>query len=188
MTPQPPGRTLKLTPLELGSLGGFGLAIVSTFLVWLKDVQIGNQSAWKTEQVQFGSGPWHSFYFLESIVAPSHPSDAIAVVLLAVAGVYLILAPQNGWRTPSNRYAIAWAGGLLVLLGVLEVAHISDIGGGIGVGSGVFLLIISGAAAAGCAYKLEQDREKAASPLPSTEPAASEEPKDVPPEAPGPAI
>ena len=188
MTPQPPGRTLKLTPLELGSLGGFGLAIISTFLVWLKDVDIGNQNGWKAEQLQFGSGPWHSFYFLESILGTSHPSDAIVVVLLSVAGAYLILAPQNGWRTLDNRYAITWAGGLMALLGVLNFAHISDIGGGIGVGSGVYLLILSGAVAAGCAYKLEQDRKKAASPAPATGPAAIEEPKDVPPEAPGPAV
>ena len=187
MTPQPPSRTLKLTPLELGSLGGFGLAIVSTFLVWLKDVQIGNQNGWKAEQLQFGSGPWHSFYFLESILGSSHPSDAIAVVLLSVAGAYLILAPQNGWRTPGNRYAVTWVGGLLALLGVLNAAHISDIGGGIGVGSGVYLLILSGAVAAGCAYKLQQDCKKAASPLPAA-PTAVEEPKDVPPEAPGPAV
>jgi hypothetical protein len=161
----------KLQPLELGILGGLALAAISTLLPWAGVSAFGfseTASAWNSD---LGEG-----LRLADWLSAGFPLDAVVIVLLALAGAYIVIAPLMGWAPVSVPYAALGIGVLLTVLGVLNYLHIEnetdqafeDAGAAEGLGvsagteMGVYLLIVAGLAVAACALMIEQKKKKAA--------------------------
>jgi hypothetical protein len=159
-----PGAALgSLQPLELGAIGGFALAVVSTLLDWVKISAFGQSesgNAWEgglAGDLQLGH--W--------LGAPDDfPVEALVIIAIALLGIGLIAGPLMGMKVPVIPFGVAALGAALVVLGVLNYLYIEDQisstgiqeGNGVSAGpsTGVYALILGGVVTAACGFMLEQ--------------------------------
>ncbi len=153
-------------PLQWGIVAGFLLAVLATFLAWVKISGFGESesaSAWNGDL----GGDLRIGNWLGTV--DGVPVEALIIVAIAAAGIYLVLGPAAGQRVPNIPYAAIGLGAALVVLGVLNYLYIEDKlsdaeveGAGISAGAsmGVYLLIIGGLVTAGSGYLLEQQKKK----------------------------
>lgn len=151
-------------PLQWGIVAGFLLAVLATFLAWVKISGFGESesaSAWNGDL----GGDLRIGNWLGTV--DGVPVEALIIVAIAAAGIYLVLGPAAGQRVPNIPYAAIGLGAALVVLGVLNYLYIEDklsdadeAGISAGASIGVYLLIIGGLITAGSGYLVEQQKKK----------------------------
>lgn len=132
--------------LALGAAVGFLIALAATFLEWATRPGKFFINAWHPD-APFRIGAW-----LGEHTRGGH--DAIAIAALVVVGVALSGLALSVRRTALLPLVAALVGGVLAVLGVLELGYINGLpgrpGAHIGVGLGVYVLVVGGLVAAGC--------------------------------------
>jgi hypothetical protein len=147
-----------LQPLQFGIIGGAAVAAIGTFLGWVKVSGFGasaSTNAW--------SGDIADDLAIGKLIKAGIPIDALLVVVLAALAVYVLIGPMMGMQVPAIPFAAVIVGALIAVVGVYNYIHISDEIGdaeGVSIDTGLYLVIIGGAAAAVCAFLDQQQRAK----------------------------
>jgi hypothetical protein len=132
-------------PLQLVSLAGLIVAVISTILPWVKVSAFGSTTA-----NAWSSNLYKDLQFAKWAGNVSFPLDAIIILVIALVGLYFVVAPMLGKSAPQMPFigvAVIF-GGLEIVVGVLNYLHIHDqIKGvdGVSVGFGLYVLIVGGA-------------------------------------------
>jgi len=151
----------RLTPLQWGTLGGLGVALLTLALPWAKISAFGESQTGKG----WKKGAWQ---FADWLGTEGLPLEAIIVLISVGVGVLLVLGPLLGRTMPSFAFETvvplaAIPGAALTLLGIINYLYIDskfgevrgvagDAGIDLSIGMGVYLLILAGAASAICAF------------------------------------
>ena len=146
-----------MAPLELGILGGLLLAIIGTFLGWAK-LSLGSFGDIDAGGISINGWNGDARFQLADWLSLDVPLDAILVVLAASFGAFMVLAPKLGKAASAIPFGSAIAGGIVVILGVLNYLFVSDLGIAVDVGLGLYLLIVGGGIAIACTFINEQKK------------------------------
>lgn len=135
-----------LPPAQLAALGGFLVAILGTFLAWLR-ISEGRRG----EAINGWSGE-SQYRFADWFVIDA-PLDALMVLVIGGLGVYLILGRLLGSNVPAIPWGITAAGLAIAVIGALNWLYIDSEANRINnrdldIGIGIYLLIIGGIVAA----------------------------------------
>jgi len=137
----------------IGFAAGCALALLATFLPWVS-----------ISRGKFFVNGWHPLAFFQVsdwFGVRQGRWDAIVVVLLAVAGLALVPPLLRGLGIAFD-IAAAAAGGLILLSGLIEIRYIhAQLPKGVSVGIGVYLLVVAGLVATGCAVAGAVQRRRA---------------------------
>jgi hypothetical protein len=147
-----------LQPLQFGVIGGAVLAVIGTFLAWVKLSGGGfSQSAGAWD------GDLADDLAIGDIVQAGIPIDAILIVVLGALALYFLLGGMFGLQVPAIPFATVGLGAAIVVIGAYNYIHIDDQIGdlpGVSIGMGLYLTIIGGAVLAVCAFLDQQQRAK----------------------------
>jgi hypothetical protein len=158
-----------LKPLQWVAIAGLLLAVLATFLAWVSVSGFGESesaSAWNSDlggDLQIGH--W--------LGAPDDvPVEALVIIAIAAAGIWLIAGTAVGMKVPDLRYVPVALGVALVLIGALNYLYIEDQLESVGVdefpgvsagpSTGVYLVIVGGLVTAVAGFLLEQERMRTA--------------------------
>jgi hypothetical protein len=158
-----------LQPLQWVAIAGLAIAVVATFFPWVSVSGFGQSetaSAWNGDlggDLQIGH--W--------LGAPdSFPVEALVIIAIAVAGIWLTAGAAVGLKVPDVRYVAIVLGVVLVVIGALNYLYIEDQLESVGVdeiegisagpSTGVYLVVVGGLVTAAAGYLMEQARLRAA--------------------------
>lgn len=138
------------SPLRMVAIAGFAVAVLATFLAWAT-FEGDSVNLWNTD----GGGR----YQIADWAGEAQPIDAVFVLVIALAGGYLVAAPLIGGSAPRVPFGAAICGAAITAIAVANYPYLDGFSDdGLDIGIGLYVTVIAAGAAAISAFMVEQQQ------------------------------